>query len=244
MASLSKIIAQVRVLLNNPLAQHPSPLHLITLAQHHVQDYHNQLQNTSQPWHLGSWPITVNSGTDEYLITAPNFGKPRYILTEDVSLPGFTPWEVPILLPENFDQFARSPFPGGILPGKHNAQAMAFYGTYGGFRMVKVGPMPQQSADYRIWYDVGEYSPGGLGDELTIPEQHHVLVNRIALSALPYCKWGDERQATRADARALQESLTVDSNRYEDTFSRYITNMRAEQTRSKVLWGASELEGW
>lgn len=240
--NLSRILAEARVLLDSPRVQHPSMLQLVTIATQQVQQFHNELQNTSVPWNINSTILSVGPNVDEYLLAAPDFGKVRYILTEDTAA-NFLPREVRIADPENFDHFGagvRMPF----ITDKHNAIAMAFYGQYGSpqGRYVKVTPVPRVAADYRIFYDVGPYSPGGLGEDLIMPEFHHLLVSRVVLAALPYAQWEGLEPVENVDKRArLGDTIQQSNQLFEDAFERYRTNQRQEQMAPRMLYGEEEM---
>lgn len=245
MATLSQILADTRALLDDPIEQHPSQRHLLTLATAHIQAYVNQLSNSGQNWTLASWVLSVGPDVDEYLITAADFGKPLYILSEDITA-NFLPREIRIADPQNFDHFQTPRY--SWLTDKHSAQAIGFYGKTGTANnfYAKVTPVPKMAADYRIWYQPGPHQTGGLGEQLILPEHHHLLTNRIAQAALPYSRWEGMDAAGNTDHRAqLGNALGAQAAIFEDQFSRYITNMRREQMGDRLPFGhAEELDGW
>lgn len=237
--TLSEIIQRVRVLLDEPSPQHPTKRHIITLLDGMLQQYHNELQITKAPWNLQTWILNVGPDVSEYLITAPDWGKPLFVMTESFQ-PGYAEWEIPIVNIQNADFMpGGNPLPGWGT-GEHSARSIAFYGkgAVGQGRYCKLFPTPSQSAAYTVWYRPGNINPLGLTDELMLPEHHHLITHRVAMGCLPYARWADLDIETMAARRAeIGQALGYSLDMYEDSWARYRANQKAETMRRRVNWG-------
>lgn len=238
-----QILASVRALLDEPNTQHPTERHLWTIAIGAIQNYHNELQETGQNWDIGSWQLSCMPDVAEYPVLASNFGKPLYILSYDPN-PDVLERTIPIVDIQNRDYPPALRHAGPYWEGENNATSMAFYGKgpLKGNHYVRVRPTPKNPDNYTIWYKLGPLPPNQLSTELLLPEHHHLLMTRIAISALPYCRWDDLDKAWIPQKVAmLTQSFMFQNQQYQDAFDRYRTNLRQEVITPRVLFGEG---GW
>jgi hypothetical protein len=243
MSQIHKMIAEVRVLLDEPNHQHPTERHLWTLMGFNLQNFSNELQNTGQNWNIASWQLDVVPGTDQYSITPSDFGKPIYILTRSTD-PDVQEREVPIVDPQNFNFLVGSHYMGGF-GSDHPALAIGFYGqgAMAAGHVCKIAPKPTKAASYTIWYKTGLLPDLALADDLLVPEHHQLLVTRTALAAIPYCRWWpiDEKpDLMMAKAQALQNSIGFLNTMYEETYMKYKSNLRQETMAARILYGEND----
>lgn len=246
MSQIQQMIAEVRVYLDEPNHAHPTERHLWTLMTHCLQSFSNELQNTGQNWNIGSWQLDVAPGTEEYLITAMDFGKPIYVLTKSFD-PSVAEREVPIVDIQNFDFPTPGRYSGLMNEAHHSASGIGFYGKFAGSQAhyCRVNPKPQASAAYTVWYKPGPLPTMGLGSEMLLPEHHQLLVTRTAIAAIPYCQWpqlNNQPDLAMAKAKALQQSIGFMNSMHEEAFQRYKNNLRQETMSTRVLFG--EFADW
>lgn len=248
--TISQILADVRLALDEPNHQHPTERHLFTFLMHQVQHFHNEMQNTGENWDVNSFILTVQPSVSDYEITtalAPRFSKPIYVLTSKSNDPTFNQHEVPIWDIQNFDL---PPGKAGSMPWlteMHSACAMGFYQQGGmGKCYVKVAPVPTASVEYEIWYEGGVMPMLDLASTVLMPEHHHLLVYRTAISALPMTKW--DGLINTPDLHIAKQNLLLgilreQEQRYDEAFQRHKNNMRQEQMAPRLLYGENS-DGW
>jgi hypothetical protein len=224
--TVEEMIAQIKVLLDEPNTEHPSKRQIMINLSSNLQQYHNELQLTGAPWNIQTWQLDTVPGTSEYQVMAQNWGKPMLVLSKTTEPQGVEE-EVQISNIENFD------FP-------HSTPTIAFYGkgalSHGLF--CRIVPEPSQAKSYTIWYKGGPIPFVSLTDELTMPEHHHLIIHRTAVACLPYCRWYDfEKEFWGVKMAGLQQALQYSLQGYEDSFGRYKNNQKSEQMRARVLWG-------
>lgn len=236
------MIAEVRVLLDEPNHQHPTERHLWTIMGFNLQNFSNELQNTGQNWNIASFELNVVPDTDEYPITAPDFGKPIYILTKSTN-PNMEEREVPIVDSQNFNFLRARDYIRW--DEDHSAAAIAFYGKgpMTTLHTCKLIPKPNKAVAYTIWYKTGVLPDLALADELLIPEHHQLLVTRTALAAIPYCRWwplDDKPDLAMAKAQALNQSIGMMNMMFEETYMKYRSNLRQETMSPRIMYGESD----
>ena len=180
------MVATVRVMLDEPIPQHPTQRHIWEALMAHLQNYYNELQNSGQNWMVDSYNLTTVKDQAEYVLNI-GMGKPIFILT-NYNDPNIHDREIPIVDIENWDY----PTPLSDQPGRwmvneepYSAQAIAFYGRQGD-QMCRLIPTPQQVGKYTIWYTPALEGSGALSSQPLMPEHHHLLISRTAISCLPY----------------------------------------------------------
>ena len=224
--TVEEMIAQVKVLLDEPNTEHPSKRQIMQALSSNLQQYHNELQITGAPWSIKTWQLDVVPGQSEYPVTVQDMGKPMLVLSK-VSDPLVPEREVQITNMENFD------YP-------HSTPAIAFYGksALSHAYNCRIVPEPSQAASYTVWYKVGPIPFVSLTDELLMPEHHHLILHRTAIACLPYCRWYDfDKEYWAVKMANLGQALKYSVEQYEDSFGRWKNNQKSEQMRPRVLWG-------
>jgi hypothetical protein len=224
--TVEEMIAQIKVLLDEPNTEHPSKRQIMINLTSNLQQYFNELQLTGAPWAIKTLTLTTSANTPEYPITANDWGKPMLVLQRE-SDPMIPEREVQITNIENMD------YP-------HSTPAIAFYGksALAGGMFCRIVPTPSQVGTLTIWYKIGPAPFVALTDEVLMPEHHHLIIHRTALACLPYCRWYEfEKVEWPGKAMGLSQSLQGSLVGYEDSFARYKNNQKQEQMRARVLWG-------
>lgn len=244
MSQIHKLIAEVRVLLDEPNHQHPTERHLWTIMTYQLQNYMNELQNTGQNWNIASWQLDVLPNISEYSITAPDFGKPIYILTKSDD-PQVAEREVRIVDIQNFDFLPPRGQAWAWNESKHTAAAIAFYGkgTLATNHFCKLVPKPITPAAYTVWYKTGLLPELALTTDLLVPEHHQLLVTRTALAAIPYCRWwaiDKQPDLMAAKMSSLTASIGMLNNMFEESYMKYKSNLRQETMAPRLMFGESD----
>lgn len=230
MPTAQENLAQIRALLDDPTPQKPSDRILFELFNNAVFHHQNQLQNSGSAWSVGSYPVTVAQGVEDYLVTATDFGKPFMVYTEDDTDPTLPRVEIPFSLLQNMDQFYAGPrqVPGSGI-NTFTASVMSFYRAADGYYM-RIAPVPGGSATYRVWYETAPQGVSSLGSTPGLTPFHHLIRTQTALAALPYCGWGPVRNdsmdkmaatAWERKTRALAMALGVQAQQFQREFDTY-----------------------
>jgi hypothetical protein len=100
--TVEEMIAQIKVLLDEPNTEHPSKRQIMINLTSNLQQYFNELQLTGAPWAIKTLTLTTSANTPEYPITANDWGKPMLVLQRE-SDPMIPEREVQITNIENMD---------------------------------------------------------------------------------------------------------------------------------------------
>src|SRR5215471_15277357 len=98
-------ISAIRRRLGNPNPQSPDDGQLLSLLV-------AQLANTRNHWGINSYTLSVNAGTEDYPVTAPNFGRPFLVYTQDSTNAYHQRCEIPFSLMQDADQRYTGPQQG------------------------------------------------------------------------------------------------------------------------------------
>jgi hypothetical protein len=226
MPSLAQMKWNISGLLMEPRPIDRQLFHALTRE---CQSFTNRLSNTSKAWDTGEWDLRVTANAGEYEVGDSRFGKPLSVTTADPGDPGHyeTPvdfFEVQNLsfdwnLPNDFDASANV---GG---SNHSALRMAFFRKDNQWR-VRVRPVPQASALYRVLFSVGPWADDA--DMATVPglaEHHGLIEERTALRLLPYCRWWDEEKENRERRKELAVSIRLSEQRHTAELDEYVESM-------------------
>jgi hypothetical protein len=251
MANLAEMISNVKLRLGDPLPQSPSARHLFRLVLDHCQSVYNHLNNTSQAWATAEIPLAVAPGQGDYLLNAGQWGKALLIYTEDPSNPGHWERTVPFYEVQNINLAYEGPndgangFAGFVDGSNHTAFGIAFLRDQNGANVsARVRPIPQAAATYRILYSIGDWASGAaLGSVPVLPEHHHLIEVRAALSALPIAKWwvgGDKDTEKLNQNQRLQyaASLRMDEARYTRDFELYVRSQTGRRVGFRSGYGS------
>lgn len=239
MSTLRNNLSGVRTLLGYPDPHEPSDPLLFEILSNQAQHHFNQLQNGGGPWSVDEWILSVSPDQEDYLIGAPNFGKPFLVYTTvpDPSTGNEfrVRCEVPFVLMQNAGRFYGGPERAvtgfGIDSGagfRHTVQYFSFYRKQNSF-FARATPIPGESRDYIIWFEAG-LAPNELGDTAGLTPFQHLIRTQTALASLPHCVWtgarfnGTNREAAAwtRKTQALAASLRQDEVKFQKEFSTYL----------------------
>lgn len=196
MATVQEMMSNIRLRLGDPLPEKPGARHLLKAVLDHTQSVYNQLNNVSRGWSVREVPLQVSAGQDDHLLAAQDFGKPLLVLTSDVSNPGHWERPVPFYEIQNLNLAYDGPRDGanwmaGFIDGSaHTANGLAFYRVEGDAVRVRIRPVPQAAATYRITYLTGDWRTSAALESSPVLREHHQLIEvRAALSVLPIAEW-------------------------------------------------------
>lgn len=250
MSTLQQNMTEIRYLLDEPAEGSPSDRILWSILNNQINHHKSQLQNSSAQWDVDSWELITAAGTEDYLITATNFGKPFWTHTEDTGNPQLARVEVPFSMLQNTDMFYRGPVqPYASGNTQFSAVVISFYRRADSW-YARLTPTPGGSVSYRIWFEV---APGGqlaLGDTPGLTPFHHLIRVKTALVALPYSGWG----AIRSDAddpkkaaawerktKALAVALGMQAQDFERQFDTYLASLTDAGVERRQAFGEDYL---
>jgi hypothetical protein len=249
MPFLDEIISNARLRLGDPLPQNPSIRVLFKFAIDHCQSMYNSIGTVSRGWATSEVPLQVSPGISDYMIPASDFGKPLLVYTVDSVNPSH--WERPVSFFEiqNLPLAYQGPANGAnamanFVDGSfHTAMGIAFYRA-NDQAMVRIRPVPQAVAEYRIIYSVGDWASSA--DVSSIPalrEHHHLIEVRSALSALPFAKWaaGDDEESVKLNdlaRKSLAPILAKDEAQFARDFAGFIRSVGGHRVSFRSGFGA------
>lgn len=215
---------------------------LITIRQ--VQSFMNRLSNTGHAWDSDEMSVQVSSGQEEYTLNAgAAFGKPLLVVTSDPSNASHVERPIDFFEVQNIDLAWGLPNDAASLFGRpdgstHTAERMAFFRKNGN-PTVRVKPLPQEAAEYKILYSIGNWvDAAGITDSPVLSEHHQLPETNIAIAALPHAAWFDDEKENRIRRRELAEQLTDDRRQFDADFERYVLNLNQPQVTFRM--GADE----
>lgn len=227
----------VRARLGNPLPNAPDDQQLLRLLIDQVTHHSAQLVNTRNHWSVDKWTLTVQSGLEDYIITANNFGRPFVCYTIDPSDPYHVRREIPFSLLQDADKRYQGPQQNFAVT-KHNAVEMVFYRKEGQGWYVRPVPIAGDSSQYEIWYET-VYEYGAMGDVPGANVFHHLIRVQTAISALPFCQWRgispqEDVKTWTAQMSAIRDSLLHDERKFQHAFDTYKSQISREGVNNKL----------
>jgi hypothetical protein len=214
MASLRQMLPAARVELLEPRQQKPSYRHLLHIAVAVVQNALNEANNTHRAWAVDDTVLSVVAGVDEYTLNVANVGKVLDVTASDPLNVEGTERQIP------FSDFADM---AGDLRGVGEyggAARIAFYRRGGSDVLyAKVRPIPTQSQDYTVSFNVGSWADGAaLDDEPFLKAHHHYFVASIARDSLPAAEWFDDEAKNNGRRNNLELALSRRVEQYHAQF--------------------------
>lgn len=227
MPTINENLAGIRQLLSEPdddsPKQHIIYEHLFNQIQHHLA----QLNNTQAAWTVNSFTLQLTQGTEDYLITATDFGKPFWCYTINPQDRYFWRREIPFYQLQNLDLAYRGPQLSSYVGPPSDAAAIAFY-RVGQSAYARVAPIPGGASQIVIWYETVLLQAQALGDAPGLTPFHHLVRVQTALSVLADCNWGTVRydnenaKAWERRVKMKESALLRDEAKFQAEFSRYI----------------------
>jgi hypothetical protein len=246
MPNVVENLAMVRRLLDSPDPSRPGNGALFEFFGNQVMHHQSRLQNSGAPWDVRDYLLTVNPGTEDYIVPAGDFGKPFLVYTEDQTDLYRPRVEIPFSLIQNTDLFWSGPRQVHTTNDNTNSAVLfTFYRKSGGF-YARLTPVPGGSASYRIWYEVAPAAPGSLGETAGLSPFHHLIRIQTAIAALPYCAWGNlavdaEKdkyvERWKAKCRALGDVFLKQEEQFDHEFSTYIGSLMQSSAEAREGFG-------
>lgn len=220
-------LSQIRLLLGEPDDDSPKE-HVIYQSfynqmQHHVA----QLNNTQASWGVQKFTLTLQPGTEDYLIAAADFGKAFWCYTLNPTDQYNWRREIPFYQLMNLDMAYQGPQQSSFSGVPSDAVALAFYRIQE-TNWVRVVPMPAGVNYIEIWYETVLPDSVSGGDTYGLTPFHHLIRVQTGLSVLPHCNWGniridnDNAKAWQLKQQVLQSALLRDEAKFQTEFVRYI----------------------
>src|SRR5262245_60919374 len=247
-------LSMIRNLLDEPDPHKPRDPKLFEFFGNQVTHHVSRLQNSGAPWDVVDVSFMANAGQEDYLLSAPDFGKPFLVYTEDVSNPTRPRVEIPFSLIQNTDLFYSGP--RQVFSSSSNintAVLFTFYRKQGNF-WARVTPVPGGSASYRIWYEVAPAPPGSLGDTPGLTPFHHLIRIQTAIASLPYCAWGNLQvdaendkhvERWRMKVNMLGDAFLKQEAQFDREFSTYIGSLMQAGVEARDAFGEDYMDdGW
>lgn len=250
MPQVSENLSLIRQRLKEPDPQHPSDPQILNILIEHIYDHCAQLQNTANHWSIGWTQIKASPGTEDYLITAQDFGRPFLVYTDDTSSAFHHRREIPFSLLQNVEQRYSGPAQSGSSAATHSAVEISFFRKFptSPAWYARLTPIPGESSVYQVGYEAN-YEFGSLGDQPGVSSFHHLIRVQTALSVLPLCEWGEMTIMSNPDkwrmqAEALRVTLLHDEGIYQKRFDSYKANSSRAGVSQKLGVGRDYEEGW
>lgn len=231
MATRVENIMRIRDLLRRPYPSSPSFHDLLRQEISEEQDLVNATNNSGKPWATAEYQLNYTSGTDTYAINVSDWGKCLFAVKETTN--PYIPY-----LPVPFDDLSSQQY-GTVLQWFNNSYAQAFtlqetpermsfyrQGVLNSQFMVKINPMPAESATYIL-----TYLPGYIGNDdplsssIQMPEHAELVRLRAATALLPTAEWFEDEAANSNRRKELAQSFAFQLERKEDLFKKYLRSI-------------------
>lgn len=230
-------IALIRSRLGNPLPNSPDDQQILLSLTDQLTHHSAQLVNTRNHWSVDKWTLTVQSGLEDYLITANNFGRPFVCYTIDLSDPYHVRREIPFSLLQDADKRYQGP-QQNFSVSKHSAVEMVFYRKEGQGWYVRPVPIAGDSSQYEIWFET-MYEYGSMGDAPGATAFHHLVRVQTAIAMLPFCHWPgispqEDAKTWQIQVTAMRDSLLHDEIKFQKVFDVYKSQLSREGVNGKL----------
>lgn len=238
MSTLNEMISHVRTeRLFSPRPQQPSLLTILGAVITHTQNLYNELSNTNKAWATGQVSLNVEAGKDTYLLPVDSqCGKVLSVFTYQPDNPNQIERSVDFFEVQNL-QFDWG-LPNNVGVGwswnwdgsPHTADRIAFYyggvGDSGGL-YARIKPIPQQPAEYKILYTIGNWAEtAGLHSSPILSGHHQLIEVRGARTVLPGCVWFDDDEKDTAKQEKILITLNGDEQIFQATWMTYIRTLK------------------
>ena len=250
MPQVSENLSLIRQRLKQPDPDKLTDPQILNILLEHVYDHCAQLQNTANHWSIGWTQIQASPGTEDYLITAADFGRPFLVYTDDTSTAFHHRREIPFSLLQNVEQRYQGTAQSGSSATTHSAVEISFFrkSPASPAWWARLTPIPGESSVYQVGYEAN-YDFGSLADTPGVSSFHHLIRVQTALSVLPLCEWGEmlimsNPEKWRMQAEALRVTLLHDEEIYQKRFSSYISNSSRAGVSQKRGVGWEYEQGW
>lgn len=238
MPSIAQNTTGIRRRLGQPLASSPNDQVILQVLIDSLLHQHSQLAATNNHWNVNHFRLQAAQNVEDYLITAPNFGRPFLIYTVDDTDPYHVRYEVPVSLLQDADRRYDGPVTA-YSSYKHSAAEICFYRTDNVW-YARLVPVPNNSGDYEIWYDQ-TYEYAAPSETPGLEVFHHLVRVQSALSLIPHTEWHgvtlDNPDKWQIKMDAVRDALLHDEIIYQRQFNEYRSQMTREGVSNKLPYG-------
>jgi hypothetical protein len=239
LATIDQMINSVRGRLMQPRSQRPSDRDVYRSLLDHLKNLYNHLSNTGHTWEEYELTVTVSSGQSDYQLNDTRLGKPIIVFTKDDSDPSHIERTVPVfeLQDLNFNWGLPNDIGTSMLDwnNKHSAWRIGYYRREG-LPYVRFKPTPQDTAEYRVMYVIGNWADSaGLNDEPVLSEHHHLIEIRAAMSLLPFAEWDGSEDLNMSRRKALAMSLSNDASIFSVEFELYARSLHGQMMNERWM---------
>jgi hypothetical protein len=221
MATLAKHIQDARRRLMWPTRTSLDDGPLSEYAIETIDELVTQMGNSHEPHFIQSGVISVDAGESVYSLDsiAPNYGKARYLYTEDDGSSDFQRRPVEIVslevLTERFRGGDRGAEIVGVPPSSSFpliAQAAAVYYDVSRGNLIEFASVPQESIAYRFTWEPNVVRPQAKTDTgFHLDQFDNYVAALTARRALAHCQWkGLSRSEAKERRQEIREALDFD----------------------------------
>lgn len=241
MPTVKENIASIRELLGNPPYEALNNSTIIIHLYDEICELLNRLNLTDSNWIISRFALSVNPSQDEYPLP-PDCGRLIVVETMDDSDFNLIRREVEIIDFQDFNLYWNGVRDLGLSPFKHNAICCAEFGLDTQVqKTIKFAPPPNQAAQYRCWYEIGNQPLPALNEKPKLMEQFHPLLRvNTAMALCPHLMksplFNQNMYVT------LRDQLAWKAKRYTDTFETYIQQSFHEDTGPRRAFNSSRQE--
>lgn len=195
-----------------------SPSIVITVIVDTIQEKRNEMDLTDEGWDLIPYILNVQPQKAEYLIEAPDFGRPFFVETFDQTNPRFRKRRVEHGRYQDGNLFSNSvDFTGQYTAVKHSAEVILFRNIGSPSPHAMVQPVPRQACQYQIWTETLVTDEPDLEDTPNFLRNFFPLIKlESAFLCVGYCGYGDSK------VNQIREGLAPKLTRAQDTFEKYV----------------------
>lgn len=204
MANFAELLSRVDMTLGEPHPSYPSQPQRWEALRGNAQLLFNINANTPVSWSVSSFILTVTAATSTYALPVSDFGK-------DILIETYTgdPYHQPAVIARcSLQSLLLGNFPTPNTDATaHSAMAIAIY-REGGSVYARVEPPPQETARYKVWYELDSVDMDATTNTMALPHGDTYLVTMAALQLLPLTKWaGLDEDGNRRKRQELAQVL-------------------------------------
>lgn len=223
MGTLNQNLSLLDSMLGNPKAQKPTMDQRLTQVMLEFQHLVNELGNTNKPWLSQTVTVSVNAGTEDYLVPG-NVGKVLFVYANRSDQLGPIGLTFADLAHVSSDFYLFSPLDYGFARDFNEALAVpspaeiSFY-RQGGALYFRLPPFNQAVESVSIVSSVGNWLDGLTSNDSFVLQGHEGLaLARAGMNLLPMTEWaGDDAYNDKQQAKYAR-SLAAQADRYQSAW--------------------------
>lgn len=191
MINYDEAIQRIRRSLINPEPHMPGDDLILQCLAEATQELRNRASLLGSGIEQGFKEFPINASTVTYKMTSvPQAGRIIRVHVTDPDSPGPLAryFKVPVIERQDIGNYSEQ-FNTWQMP------TACVVWIEDGIRVIEFVPRPARNLTCKVWFEVG-YEPVGRTDALgLLPEFHHLLRLKGAMSCVTHCEWGDLRLA-------------------------------------------------